>query len=162
MRSNRNNWQNLIGPAVGLVILAIIIGAYVRALSPLHSVRSQATTIARKSAGVTTVSNFYWDKESDAYLTVQGTTNRGKRLYVLIRQKTGKVRVTPQTSGISGSAAAAQARATYAPRKILSLGMRWRAKKFVWDVGYVTKSGKLGYVTYDFKTGAQVSAIRNL
>ncbi|KRN25489.1 hypothetical protein FC75_GL000404 [Lacticaseibacillus camelliae DSM 22697 = JCM 13995] len=155
-------WRNLIGPAIGLVILAIIIGAYVRALSPLHSVRRQAIAIARKTADVDQVSNFYWDKEDNAYLTVQGTTSKNQPVYVLIRQKTGKVRVTPQRSGISRSTAVAQAQAKFAPRKILNVGMRWRAKKFVWDVGYITKSGKLGYVTYDFKTGSQVNAINNL
>lgn len=162
MRSNRMQWRSLIGPAIGLVILAIIIGAYVRALSPLHAVRSQAIAIARKTAHVDQVSNFYWDKEDDSYLLVQGKTNKRQPVYVLIRQKTGKVRVTPQRSGISRSTAIAQAQSKFTPRKILNAGMRWRAKKFVWDVGYVTKSGKLGYVTYDFKTGAQVSAIDNL
>lgn len=147
---------------LGWSILAIIIGAYVRALTPLHSVRSQATAIAKRTAGVTQVQNFYWDKEDDAYLTVQGATNQGRKVYVLIRQKTGKVRVVGQTAGIGRGTAIAQAEAKFAPRKILNAGMRWRAKKFVWDVGYVTKSGKLGYVTYDFKTGAQVASIRNL
>lgn len=162
MRSNRMQWRNLVGPAVGLVILAIIIGAYVRALSPLYSVRRQAIAIARKTANVKQVSNFYWDKEDDSYLTVQGTTRQNQPVYVLIRQKTGKVRVAAQGSGISRSAAIGQAQTKFAPRKILNAGLRWRAKKFVWDVGYITKSGKLGYVTYDFKTGTQVKSIRNL
>ena len=162
MRSERSAFRKIIGPALALAILAIIIGVWVRALSPLHQVRSQAIRIAKQSGGIKTVTAFYWNKQDESYLTVAGTTAKQQRRFVVIRQKTGKVRVVAQKDGISKNTAVDQAKSAYHPKKILAVGMRYRAKKFVWDIGYETNSGKLGYVTYDFETGEQVASIRNL
>ncbi|WP_054723450.1 cell wall elongation regulator TseB-like domain-containing protein [Lacticaseibacillus nasuensis] len=121
-----------------------------------------AIHIAETKAGVTQVDQFYWDRQRQSYLCVAGTTKDQTRVYVLIRQKTGKVTLLRQAAGISASTARKQAVAAFAPKKVLSVGLSRRGKNVVWDVGYESKSGKLGYVTYDFKTGDQLKAIANL
>ncbi|WP_225047200.1 DUF5590 domain-containing protein [Lacticaseibacillus kribbianus] len=146
----------------GLALLAAVVFVWTKSVSPLRSVRTQATAIAKAKAGVTTVSQFYWDTQRESYLTVAGTTASKKRVYVVIRQKTGKVHVVGQSAGITRQQVIAQTTASFAPKRITSIGLSRRAKKFVWDVGYRTKSGKLGYVTYDFASGDQLAAISNL
>lgn len=161
-RENRNNWHRTAWIAAGITLIVIVLGFYTISLNPLHSARNSAINIAQTKADVTSVGNFYWDRQRESYLTVAGTTAKKQAVYVVIRQKTGKINVLTQHSGISATKAANQAVASFSPKRILSVAMGKRGKKFVWDVGYRTKSGKLGYVTYDFKTGDQVNSIRNL
>lgn len=161
-RANRNNWHKTAWVVAGLALIVIVLGIYARALRPLHQVRTQAINIAEKQAKVTTVSHFYWDRQRESYLTVAGTTKANKPVYVVIRQTSGHVSVVDQKAGITAQQAAQKAIDTYAPKKIVSVGLSIRAKKFVWDVGYRAKSGKLGYVTYDFKSGDSVFAVFNL
>ena len=161
-RAKRTNWQRHAWIIAGLALIALVLGLYARSLSPLHQVRKEAIQIATKKAKVEHVSAFYWDKQRESYLTVAGTTTKKQPVYVLIRQKTGHVTVLPQKGGITRQTAEDQAITSFSPKKILSVGLSQRGKKFVWDVGYRTKSGKLGYVTYDFKSGAQIFAVANL
>lgn len=161
-RANRRHWQRQVWIVVGLVLIAVVLGIYQKGLAPMQSVRKQAIRIAEKKANVQTVSAFYWDKQRESYVTVAGTTKNHQKVYVLIRQKTGHLQVLRQTKGISSQAAEAQAIKSYAPKKIISVGLSIRKQKVVWDVGYRSKSGKLGYVTYDFKNGEQLFAVANL
>ncbi len=66
-----------------------------------------------------------------------------------------------QKDGITPAKARAQA-ATYQPKKILSVTLGERRKQVIWDVSYLDQNGKLGYVSYNFKTGNQVQSIRNI
>ncbi|WP_407890888.1 DUF5590 domain-containing protein [Lacticaseibacillus sp. N501-2] len=161
-RANRRQWQKQLWVVVGLVLIAMVLGIYQKGLAPMRAVRKQAISIAEKKAAVQTVSAFYWDKQRDSYVTVAGTTKTKQKVYVLIRQKTGHMNVLRQSSGTSMQQAQAQAIQSYAPKKILSVGLSIRKQKYVWDVGYRSKSGKLGYVTYDFKTGDELFAVANL
>ncbi|WP_179395442.1 DUF5590 domain-containing protein [Lacticaseibacillus absianus] len=161
-RAARQKWRRRAWLIISLILLAGVIGVWLRSLAPMRELRRQAITIAETKADVTRVDDFYWDTQRDSYLTVAGRTKAKKRVYVLIRQKTGKVHVLAQSSGITQAQVTAQVNTQYAPRRITSIGLSRRGKKFVWDVGYRTNSGKLGYVTYDFETGKQLAAIRNL
>ncbi|MCI1985482.1 MAG: DUF5590 domain-containing protein [Lactobacillus sp.] len=161
-RAHRPTWHRTAWLVAGLVLIAIVLGIYHQGLSPLHQVRDQAISIAEKKAKVQSVSAFYWDRQRESYLTVAGTTTKKQKVYVLIRQKNGRVTVLSQRAGITRQTAISQATASYSPKKILTVGLSKRGKKFVWDVGYRTKSGKLGYVTYDFKSGDELFAVANL
>ncbi|WP_262314665.1 DUF5590 domain-containing protein [Lacticaseibacillus parakribbianus] len=160
--ANRRRMFRLLRLIAGIALLAAVVFVWTKSVSPLRSVREQAAAIAKRQAKVTTVSQFYWDTQRDSYLTVAGTTTDHRAVYVVIRQKTGKVHVLRQSAGITRQQALAKVAASYAPKRISSIGLSRRAKKFVWDIGYRTKSGKLGYVTYDFATGEELAAIRNL
>lgn len=161
-RAHRVNWWRRGWIIAGLVLIVVVLGIYARSLAPLHQVRTEAIRIAEKKAKVTDVSAFYWDKQRESYLTVAGTTKHNQRLYVLIRQHNGHITVLKQSAGITRQTAEDQAIKSFSPKKIISVGLSKRGKKFVWDVGYRAKSGKLGYVTYDFKNGAQLFAVSNL
>ncbi|WP_056950557.1 DUF5590 domain-containing protein [Lacticaseibacillus nasuensis] len=161
-QARRSKWPQRLALAGGVALILVVVGIYLTALAPLHQVRKEAIHIAETKAGVTQVDQFYWDRQRQSYLCVAGTTKDQTRVYVLIRQKTGKVTLLRQAAGISASTARKQAVAAFAPKKVLSVGLSRRGKNVVWDVGYESKSGKLGYVTYDFKTGDQLKAIANL
>ncbi|MFD1485670.1 DUF5590 domain-containing protein [Lacticaseibacillus baoqingensis] len=161
-RAHRPTWHRTAWLVAGIVLIVIVLGIYHRGLSPMQQVRRDAITIAEKKAKIQTVDAFYWDRQRESYLTVAGTNTKKKPIFVLIRQKNGRVTILSQHAGISRQTAIAQATASYSPKKILSVGLSKRGKKFVWDVGYRTKSGKLGYVTYDFKSGDELFAVANL
>lgn len=161
-RANRPKWHKTAWLVAGVVLLLIVIGIYVRSTSPLRTVRAEAIKIAENKASVTSVSQFYWDRQRTSYLTVAGTTKDKQKVYVLIHQQTGKITLLKQNSGLTANEAEAQAISRFSPQKIISIGLSKKKNNVVWDVGYRTKSGKLGYVTYDFQTGDQLASIRNL
>lgn len=80
----------------------------------------------------------------------------------MIQKKTGKVTILNQKSGITRQKAIQQVTQTSAPKKILNASLGKRGSEFVWDIGYLSKSGKLNYVTYSFRSGEQLNAIKNL
>ncbi|MFD1428723.1 cell wall elongation regulator TseB-like domain-containing protein [Lacticaseibacillus mingshuiensis] len=161
-QARRPTWHKTAWIAGIIVLAAIIFAIFYRATSPIRQVRSEAESIAAKQAGVADPTAFYWDRQRESYLTVGGKQKDGQAVYVVIRQKTGKVTVLPTNTGISAAKAKAQATATFSPKKIVNVGLSKRGKKFVWDVGYQLKSGKLGYVTYAFSDGEQLQSIRGL
>lgn len=161
-RATREQWRRYLWLAAGILLLIGVIGVYYISLAPRNSVRRQAIEIAQTRADVTKVGEFYWDTQRESYLTVAGTTKKKAKVYVVIRQKTGKVTVLAQKEGLTAAEATAKVNAEYAPQKILSIGLGKRGSAFVWDIGYRTKAGKLGYVAYNFETGKRVFAVENL
>ncbi|KRM72676.1 hypothetical protein FC34_GL000386 [Lacticaseibacillus brantae DSM 23927] len=130
--------------------------------SPLNTIRNQAEQIAKDRGKLTTIDDFYWYKHGQSYLAVSGQTAQQKSILVLIRQKDGQVTLLNQKSGISAATAQAQAKSAFKPRKVLDVALGKRKSQVVWDVSFIDSQGKLGYVSYSFKTGNQVRAIRNI
>ncbi|KMO45554.1 DUF5590 domain-containing protein [Lacticaseibacillus rhamnosus] len=147
----------------GLIVLIIAaIGIYAKSLSPYQQLRDQAEKIATNRADLKTVNDFWWYNRDKSYLTVAGQTKKNQSVYVVIQKKTGKVTILNQKSGITRQKAIQQVTQTSAPKKILNASLGKRGSEFVWDIGYLSKSGKLNYVTYSFRSGEQLNAIKNL
>lgn len=147
----------------GLIVLIIaVIGIFAKSLSPYQQLRSQAERIATNRADLKTVNGFWWYNRDKSYLSVAGRTQKNKSVYVVIQQKTGKVDILNQKSGITRQQAIQQATSANNPKKILNASLGKRGSEFVWDIGYLSKSGKLNYVTYSFRSGEQLNAIKNL
>ncbi|MDN6432369.1 MAG: hypothetical protein L0K22_00815, partial [Lacticaseibacillus paracasei] len=87
---------------------------------------------------------------------------KNQAVYVVIQEKTGKVNILNQKSGITRQQALQQINQSASPKKILNASLGKRGSEFVWDIGYLSKSGKLNYVTYSFRSGEQLNAIKNL
>ncbi|KRO18210.1 cell wall elongation regulator TseB-like domain-containing protein [Lacticaseibacillus saniviri] len=160
-RQQRPRWRKWLWILPVVLLIAGFSGWYYRAQAPRNQLRREAIQIATKQAGLTQVDQFYWFTHGASYLTVAGTTKNKRPVYVLIRQSNGKVVVLNQKDGITPAKARAQA-ATYQPKKILSVTLGERRKQVIWDVSYLDQNGKLGYVSYNFKTGNQVQSIRNI
>ncbi|WP_125703423.1 cell wall elongation regulator TseB-like domain-containing protein [Lacticaseibacillus daqingensis] len=161
-RATRQKWQRRAWLIAGLVVLMAVIGVWVKSTAPRRAARATAVRIAATQANVTDITNFYWDTQRESYFAVAGKNAKRQPVFVVIREKTKQFHVLRRAAGVSKAQVEARVQADYAPRRITSIGISQRGKKFVWDVGYRTNSGKLGYVTYDFATGNQVAAIRNL
>lgn len=162
MRHRRFDWVKFF-VITGLIVLIIgAIGVYAKSLSPYQQLRGQAEKIATNRANLKTINGFWWYNRDKSYLTVAGNTKKNQAVYVVIQEKTGKVNILNQKSGITRQQALQQINQSASPKKILNASLGKRASEFVWDIGYLSKSGKLNYVTYSFRSGEQLNAIKNL
>ena len=161
-RQQRPTWYRWAWITAAIVLVFSLLLWYHNTQSPLNSVRNQAIAIAKDKGKLTEVDDFYWDNHSQPYYTVAGKTQKQTPIFVLIRQKNGHVTIINQKSGISRQTAMNQAQEYFKPKKILTTALTERKKQLVWDIGFIDSDGKLGYVSYSFKTGNQVRAIRNI
>ena len=163
MRHHRRfDWVKFLFIGGPIVLIIAAIGIYAKSLSPYQQLRDQAEKIATNRADLKTVNGFWWYNRDKSYLTVAGQTKKNQSVYVAIQKKTGKVTILNQKSGITRQKAIQQVTQTSAPKKILNASLGKRGSEFVWDIGYLSKSGKLNYVTYSFRSGEQLNAIKNL
>lgn len=153
-----HKWALIAGVIV--VVLSILI-FFQQALHPYNKLRSQADSIAGRSAKVTKINGFWWNTRDTSYVTVGGQRS-GHAVYVVIKQKNGAVHVVRQSAGTTRNEALSQAWKQLDPQRVLNASLRYQGKKLVWDVAYKTKQGRLGYVTYSFRTGKQVELIKNI
>lgn len=161
MHTTKQSWQHWAIFGVVVAVVFAIVFVLWSAMHPFAKVRSEAESIATKSAKTTKVDGFWWDTRDKSYLTVSGQRG-GKPVYVLIAKKTGKVNVLHKDNGTTRNAILRKVWAKFTPKRVLNAALRKTGKDFVWDVGFVDKNGALGYVTYDFETGQQLKVIRDL
>jgi len=161
-RQRRPTWYRWLWITLGIVVVVSLGLWYHHVQSPLNTIRNQAEQIAKDRAKLTTIDDFYWYKHGPSYLAVSGETASQKPLLVLIRQKDGQVTLLNQKDGISAATAQSQAEQAFKPRKILDVALGERKRQVIWDVSFIDSQGKLGYVSYSFKSGNQVRAIRNI
>ncbi|KRM88115.1 DUF5590 domain-containing protein [Lacticaseibacillus thailandensis] len=143
-----------------VVVLSVII-FFQQAMHPYNKLRSQAESIATRSAQVTHIDGFWWNTRDQSYLTVAGQRNH-HAVYVIIKQKNGAIHVVRQNAGTTRNQALSATWKQHDPQRVISAALRYQGKRLVWDVAYKTKQGRLGYVSYSFRTGKQVELIKNI
>lgn len=158
---NKRKWPQRVALGAIVLVLILIFGIFYRSMHPYNQVRADAEQIATKSADVKNINGFWWNTRDKSYLTVSGT-RKNVPVYVVIAQKTGKVNVVFQESGTTRSSILRKVWSSYSPKRILNAGLRYQKHRLVWDVGYISKSNHLGYVTYDYRTGRMLKAISDL
>ncbi len=161
MHKPKQTWQHWAILAVVVAIIAAVIFVLWSAMHPYAKIRREAESIAEKSAQTTQIDGFWWDTRDSSYLTVSGQ-RKSKAVYVLIAKKTGKVTVLQKRDGTTRNAILRQVWTKYSPKRVLNASLRKQGKDIVWDVGFVDKHDRLGYLTYDFETGQQLKVIRDL
>ncbi|WDF81514.1 hypothetical protein PQ472_06120 [Lacticaseibacillus pabuli] len=146
------------------VILVLVIGTalvFNRAIHPYAKLRSDAELVAAKRAQASNFDGFWWNTRDKSYVTLSAT-RKNQPVYVVIAQKTGKVNVVLKDRGTTRNAILQKTWARYQPKRVLNAGLRMHKNKLVWDVGFVARNGRLGYASYDYRSGRLLSVIRDL
>ncbi|WP_225427235.1 MULTISPECIES: DUF5590 domain-containing protein [Lentilactobacillus] len=128
----------------------------------MRTARSQTVSMAKKYAGLTTVSSFYSSNLNKTYYSVAGTDNKGKKIYVIIAKKGGTITVVNQSSGLSVDAIRNVVQEKKSPKKINSISLTLIKGKPYWVVSYLNSSNNLCFATLNFKTGNVYRSINNI
>ncbi|GAF35434.1 DUF5590 domain-containing protein [Lentilactobacillus farraginis] len=151
-----------------LIMLAILILGFAtfiiihQAEKPMATARSQTVSIAKKYAGVKSVTNFYSANLGRTYYSVAGKTAKKRAVYVIVAKKGGAVTVINQNSGLRESAIRSRLQELKNPRKINNVGLTLIGGKPYWEISYVNRNRNLCFATLSFKTGAVKKLIENI
>ncbi|ANK59528.1 DUF5590 domain-containing protein [Loigolactobacillus backii] len=158
----RKRWQPY--ALIGLLVVILLSGFLVfhEANKPVATAQDEAVGLAKKYAHLKTVDHFYWFNRQKSYFTVAGTTQDNTRVYVIIAQKGGKIRVIHQADGLSRNAALKQVWQKRSPKKVYNINLGLYQGQPAWEVSYREKNGQLGYETLAFKNGKQLKLVENL
>lgn len=155
--------------SVILVLLFSVFIIFHQAEKPMRTARSQTVSMAKKYAGLTTVSSFYSSNLNKTYYSVAGTDNKGlnlhfkcKKIYVIIAKKGGTITVVNQSSGLSVDAIRNVVQEKKSPKKINSISLTLIKGKPYWVVSYLNSSNNLCFATLNFKTGNVYRSINNI
>lgn len=148
--------------SVILVLLFSVFIIFHQAEKPMRTARSQTVSMAKKYAGLTTVSSFYSSNLNKTYYSVAGTDNKGKKIYVIIAKKGGTITVVNQSSGLSVDAIRNVVQEKKSPKKINSISLTLIKGKPYWVVSYLNSSKNLCFATLNFKTGNVYRSINNI
>lgn len=146
------------------VLIVFIAGTgfiFYKSMHPYNALRTEAEKIATKSADASDFDGFWWNTRDKSYLTLSAK-RKNKPVYVVIARKTGKVNVVLQASGSTRNSILRKVWNKYNPKRVLNAGLRLHKKRLVWDVGFIDKSGNLGYASYDYRTGNLIKVISDL
>lgn len=151
-----------------LVVLVVILGlllsggyAIHRATRPFSQAQTRAEKIAKNSGHLTKTSAFYWTNLDTTYYTVAGTNKAKQSVYAIVPKSGKNVTVLKQSAGVSRNTAL---KMTWQrnPKKVLSAALSIFNGKPAWQVSYLSKSGKLCYLTLQYSNGKVLQQISNL
>ncbi|KRK36571.1 hypothetical protein FD07_GL000595 [Levilactobacillus parabrevis ATCC 53295] len=150
--------------SVLIVILVLLLSAgYVinKATKPLSQDQTRAESVAKKSGHLTSTSGFYWTNLDTTYYTVAGKNKAKQAVYAIVPKSGDNVTVLKQSEGLSRNAAL-QRVWNRNPKKVLSAALSMFNGKPAWQISYLNKSGKLCYLTYEYRNGKVLQQISNI
>ncbi len=160
-RQRPRHWVLL---SVLIVILVLLLSAgYVinKATKPLSQDQTRAESVAKKSGHLTSTSGFYWTNLDTTYYTVAGKNKAKQAVYAIVPKSGNNVTVLKQSEGLSRNAAL-QRVWNRNPKKVLSAALSMFNGKPAWQISYLNKSGKLCYLTYEYRNGKVLQQISNI
>ncbi|HJE44830.1 cell wall elongation regulator TseB-like domain-containing protein [Levilactobacillus namurensis] len=146
-----------------VVLVLLLSGGYViqRATRPFNQAQTRAERIAKKSGKLTKTTDFYWTNLDTTYYTVAGQNKAKQNVYAVI-PKTGKnVTVLKQSAGLSRNAVLQRVWQRN-PKKVLSAALSIFNGKPAWQVSYLSRNGKLCYLTFQYSNGKVLQQIANI
>ncbi|WP_203628848.1 cell wall elongation regulator TseB-like domain-containing protein [Lentilactobacillus fungorum] len=151
-----------IGLAVILVLLFSVWIIFHQATQPMSTARSQTISMAKKYAGLKTVSSFYASDLGKTYYSVAGKDNKGQKIYVIIAKKGGNLTVINQSSGMTEAEIRNIINEKKSPKKINSISLTLIKGDPYWVVSYLNRDNQLCFTTLNFKTGNIYKSIENI
>ncbi|EHO51086.1 cell wall elongation regulator TseB-like domain-containing protein [Lentilactobacillus kisonensis] len=148
--------------AIILVLFFTVFITFHQAEKPMNTARSQTVSMAKKYAGLTTVSSFYSSNLNKTYYSVAGKDNKGRKIYVIIAKKGGNITVINQNSGLSETEIRNVITEKKSPQKINSISLTLINSKPYWVVSYLNSDDNLCFATLNFKTGNVYKSIENI
>lgn len=140
------------------IMLAIILLTslfYLKATNPYRQARSEAVKIASQYGKLDSVDDFYWFNRKKTYFSVGGTDDAGKKKYVIIAQKGGKVKVVNQKDGFNEAEIRQVFNKLHPDEAILKVNLGQYDSRIAWEV--VTEQNQ--YYLFDFETGKAIQKV---
>lgn len=165
MQRSQKKSKNIVFLSVLGAIIVIVVSTFIlynRAKSPMVTAEKEAVSIAKKYANLDKESEFYRYNRDATYFTVAGTTKTKKKVYVIVAQKGGKVKVLSQSNGQSKNDILTYIWDKKNPSKILNIGLGIYKGVPAWEVSYLNKKKELCYETIQFSNGKTLKSIENI
>lgn len=165
MRRSPKKSKNIVFLSILGTILVIVVSAFIlynRAKSPMATAEKEAVTIAKKYANLDKETAFYRYNRDATYFTVAGTTKANKKIYVIVAQKGGKVKVLSQSNGKTKNDVLTYIWNEKKPSKILNVGLGIYNGVPAWEVSYLNKKKALCYETLQFSNGKVLKSVENI
>ncbi|WP_051907223.1 cell wall elongation regulator TseB-like domain-containing protein [Secundilactobacillus oryzae] len=164
MKKPRSSYRRPIILTLVVVLVVMLAGVFIlnRSIAPNARAENQASSLAKKYAGVTEVSDVYWTNLHKTYYTVDGVNKEKQAVYVVVPQKGGNLVVLKQKDGLTRNQVLQRIWSSRNPKKVLRASIGIFNGKPAWVVTYLSQKGKLNYETIRFTTGKSLQKIINL
>ncbi|QMU07722.1 cell wall elongation regulator TseB-like domain-containing protein [Levilactobacillus suantsaii] len=161
-RRRPRHWV-LIGVLVVILVL-LLGGGYLihRATDPFNQAQTHAEKVARQKGHLTKTTHFYWTNLDTTYYTVAGQNKAKQSVYAIVpKSSKADVTVLKKKDGMSRNVALKRVWQRN-PKKVLSAALSLFNGKPAWQISYLSKSGKLCYLTLQYSNGKVLQQISNL
>lgn len=152
----------IVSIVVMIAVIAFSISVYQTASSPLHKAEDEAFAVAKSSAGLTKVDDFYWYNGTKTYFTVTGTNQEGEAVIAIIAQDGGAATVYNQADIITEAEAVQLTKQATTPKEILEARIGMENGTAIWEVAYKQENGRLGYYVLSLESGEWIKGIENI
>lgn len=149
-----------------LILFVLIVGSYslfFYAQKPIVQAENEAAMIARDTAGVENVDDFFWyNGTTDSYFTVGGHTEDGRYLYVVIKQNGGQVSIFDAKEIVTEEEAKAILLSVKDDVHIMEARIGIEDEQPFWEVSYQDENGQLAYFLISARTGETIREYQNI
>ena len=152
----------IVSIVVMIVVIAFSISVYQTASKPLHKAEDEAFAVAKSSAGIAKVDDFYWYNGTETYFTVTGTNQEDEAVIAIVAQDGGETTVLNQADIITEAEAVQLTRQAVNPKEILEARIGIEEDTPIWEVAYKQENGRLGYYVLTLETGEWIKGIENI
>ncbi|WP_035053069.1 cell wall elongation regulator TseB-like domain-containing protein [Carnobacterium pleistocenium] len=144
------------------VVLVFSITLLMISQDPMKDAEKETTAIAKETAGLVTVSDFYWYNRSETYFSVFGLNETDEEIMVIVAKDGGKTIILNQDEFITEQEAKELTREDKGSVDILEARIGLEGELPIWEISYKEENGRLGYYVLTAKSGEWVSDIENI
>ncbi len=148
--------------AVLLVIIVTMAIFYVRSTHPRTQAKREATKIAKESAHLESVDNFYWFTRKETYFSVTGKDDKGEAIAVIIPKAGEKITVLNQKDGVDEQQVRQIIETDYKEKSIQKVSLGMYNDKPTWEVVTKNDDGLLSYYLLSFEKAEEIMVIKNV
>ncbi|MCQ6265997.1 DUF5590 domain-containing protein [Fictibacillus sp. WQ 8-8] len=145
-------WWIILGIACAGVILWQGISMYRQILSGQEAGQSKAEEIAKDQYGLSRIDSVEYYHGNQAYETVQGTSAKNGKVYVLVGPK-NKTKLVKQIDGLTKNQMKAFVDRNLNPKKWVNLRLGMEHDQVLWEAVYLDEKGRYTFYYGYFENG---------
>ncbi len=144
------------------VVLVCSITLLLISQDPIKKAEKETIAIAKESAGLVKVTDFYWYNRDKTYFSVSGVNEADEEIMVIVAKDGGATTVLNQDEFITEQQAKTLTREDKGAVDILEARIGLDGETPIWEITYKQENGRLGYYVLTAKSGKWVSDIENI
>ena len=149
-----------------IILFVLIVSSYTiffRSQQPLVKAEKEAFKIAKETAGVQRLENFYWyNGKDETYFTVEGYTNEKKLIYVIIKQDGADTFVFDAEDMITEQESKSILQEKKEPFRILESRLGITEETPFWEIAYKNSDHTISYILISAQTGETIREYNNI